>query len=360
MPPVNRGAEVSRDKSGGLALVTGGVGFIGCNLVAHYLSKGRRVRVFDNFSRAGSQRNLAWLESLGSPLLEIAIGDVRDWEEVKRAAVDADEIFHLASQVAVTVSVADPRFDFEVNALGTLNLLEAARESGRRPVMVVASTNKVYGAMEGAGVVWHKSGYRYRDLPLGVPEDWPLDFHSPYGCSKGTADQYTRDYARIYGLPTVVFRQSCVYGPHQLGNEDQGWVAHFALSALSARPITLYGDGHQVRDVLHVDDLVAAFDLAVERIDRTRGQVYNLGGGPGNAISLRWLIELLGRELGKPIEVGYANWRPGDQRVYVSDIRRASADFGWIPKIDARRGVELLLAWLRDNPVNAAENRQPR
>ncbi len=339
-----------RDKTDGLVLVTGGAGFIGCNLVAHYLSQGRRVRVFDNLSRAGSEKNLAWLRSLGNRHLEVAIADVRDWEELKRAAADASEIFHLASQVAVTTSVADPRTDFEVNALGTINLLEAARASGRNPPVILSSTNKVYGGMERAGIIRDEGVYRYRDLPFGVSEEWPLDFHSPYGCSKGAADQYARDYARVYGLPTVVFRQSCIYGPHQFGNEDQGWVCHFAISALTGRPITLYGDGYQVRDVLFVDDLVAAFELAVYYIDRTRGQVYNMGGGVSNAISLHWLIDQLSQMLDRPIEVDYGDWRPGDQRVYISDIRRASSALGWSPKIGARLGIERLVAWLRDNP----------
>ncbi|HEX2924300.1 MAG TPA: NAD-dependent epimerase/dehydratase family protein, partial [Chloroflexota bacterium] len=225
-----------RDKSIGLVLVTGGAGFIGCNLAAHYLSKGWSVRLFDNLSRPGTEKNLSWLKSIGDGRLEVAIADVRDDGELRRAASDADVIFHMASQVGVTTSVSDPRYDFEVNALGTLNMLEAARASGRFPVVVYASTNKVYGSMPTAGVELTDGGYRYSKLPMGVSEEWPLDFHSPYGCSKGAADQYVRDYARIYGLPTVVFRQSCVYGPHQFGNEDQGWVCHFAISALRGLP----------------------------------------------------------------------------------------------------------------------------
>ncbi len=338
-----------RDKRDGLVLVTGGAGFIGSNLVAHYLSKGWRVRVFDNLSRAGTEKNLRWLQSLCNPRLEIVVGDVRDFGELRRAAADADVIFHLASQVGVTNSLSDPRYDFEVNTLGTFNLLEAARESGRWPVVLFASTNKVYGSMERAGAELAEGGYRYRSLPLGVSEEWPLDFHSPYGCSKGAADQYVRDYARIYRLPTVVFRQSCIYGPHQLGNEDQGWVTHFAVSAMLGSPLTIFGDGYQVRDVLHVDDLVAVYDLAVERTDVTRGKVYNVGGGLHNAISLRWLVAFLGQELGCPVPVSYGDWRPGDQKVYVSDIRRASADLGWIPGVSARRGIERQLRWLQAN-----------
>lgn len=340
---------MAQDKKDGLILVTGGAGFIGSNLVAHYLSRGRNVRVLDNLSRAGTEKNLKWLQSMGSSRLELVVGDVVDHEQLREVARDADVIFHLAAQVAVTTSVDDPRHDFMVNALGAFNLLEAARESGRKPVVVFSSTNKVYGGMESAGVELAESGYRYRDLPHGVSEEWPLDFHSPYGCSKGTADQYVRDYARIYGLPTVVFRQSCIYGPRQFGNEDQGWVAHFVISALFGRPITIYGDGYQVRDVLHVDDLVAAFDLAVENVERVRGRIYNIGGGPDNVISLRWLVELLAERLGRPIEVSFSDWRPGDQRVYVSDIRKANSELGWTPRIGAREGIERLLSWVREN-----------
>lgn len=340
---------MSGDTKGGLILVTGGAGFIGSNLVAHYLSRGRAVRIFDDLSRAGTEKNLDWLKAMGAPRLEVVIGDVRDYAEVRRAAADADVIFHMAAQVAVTTSVVDPRQDFEVNALGTFNVLEAARESGRRPMVLFASTNKVYGGMESAGVDLKESGYVYRDLPFGVSEEWQLDFHSPYGCSKGAADQYVRDYARIYGLPTVVFRQSCIYGQRQFGNEDQGWVAHFVISAEFGRGIIIYGDGHQVRDVLHVDDLVAAFNLAMANMDRVRGRVYNIGGGPGNSISLRWLLRLLEEELQRPVEIGYGDWRPGDQRVYVSDIRKAEAELGWSPRIDARSGIRQLMGWVREN-----------
>ncbi len=337
------------DKRYGLVLVTGGAGFIGSNLVAHYLSKGCRVRIFDNLSRAGTDKNLRWLQSLDSSRLETVVGDVRDFAELKRAASDAGVIFHLASQVGVTNSLSDPRHDFEVNALGTLNLLESARESRRRPAVVFASTNKVYGGMDRAGVELSETGYRFSHLPQGVSEDWPLDFHSPYGCSKGAADQYVRDYARTYGLPTVVFRQSCIYGPHQLGNEDQGWVTHFAVSALFGSPLTIFGDGHQVRDILHVDDLVAAYELAVERIEAAGGRLYNIGGGPQNAISLRWLVAYLNQQLGSPIPLGFSDWRPGDQKVYVSDIRRAGAELGWAPTVSARKGIERQLLWLRAN-----------
>jgi CDP-paratose 2-epimerase len=337
------------EQNRGVTLVTGGAGFIGSNLAAAYLARGLRVRVFDNLSRSGTEKNLAWLKSLGSERLEVVTGDVRDYTELCRATADAELIVHLASQVAVTTSVQNPRLDFEVNALGTVNLLEAARESNRMPIVLLASTNKVYGGMEDLSVERTSAGYGFASLPMGISEERPLDFHSPYGCSKGASDQYVRDYARIYGLPTVVFRQSCIYGPRQFGNEDQGWVAHFALSALFGRPITIFGDGHQVRDVLHVDDLIAAFDQAVERIATVRGQIYNIGGGPGNAISLRSLLEILEALLGRAVETSYGEWRPGDQRVYVSDIRKAQAHLAWTPRVGAKEGVRSLLGWAQEN-----------
>jgi CDP-paratose 2-epimerase len=254
----------------------------------------------------------------------------------------------MAAQVAVTTSVTDPRTDFEVNALGTFNLLEAARHAGDNPIVVFASTNKVYGGMEDVAIVEQPTRYAYRDLPLGVPETRPLDFNSPYGCSKGAADQYTRDYARIYGLRSVVFRQSCIFGPHQMGVEDQGWVAWFVIAALTGQPITIYGDGKQVRDVLHVDDLIDAYLAAVERIDVTAGQVYNMGGGPDLTMSV-WAEfgPMLEKLLGRRIEVGYGDWRPGDQRVYISDIRKAKQELGWAPKIGVHDGLAQLIEWVK-------------
>lgn len=261
-----------------------------------------------------------------------------------------DVVFHLAAQVAVTTSVADPRLDFEVNALGTLNVLEAARLSRRRPILVYASTNKVYGSLSSFPVRNRNGRYAFPALPRGVPESAQLDFHSPYGCSKGSADQYVVDYARIYGLPTVVFRQSCIYGPWQYGNEDQGWVAHFARSVLAEQPIVIYGDGLQVRDVLYVDDLVAAFDLAVEKIGRAAGRAYNIGGGPAHAVSLRECVGMIEGLVGRPADVTYGDWRPGDQRVYVSDVSRAAAELGWEPGTSFAEGLRRLVVWLRSLP----------
>jgi CDP-paratose 2-epimerase len=246
--------------------------------------------------------------------------------------------------------VLQPREDFETNALGTFNVLEAARLGGRNPAVVYASTNKVYGGMEDVEVVEDQTRYRYGRLPDGVPETRPLDFHSPYGCSKGAGDQYVRDYHRIYGLPTVVLRQSCIYGPRQFGVEDQGWLAWFAIAAVLGRPITIYGDGKQIRDVLHVDDLMDCFDRAVDHIDTAAGQVYNVGGGPDNTIAV-WqefgpmLEELLGRDL----PVAYEDWRPGDQRVFVSNIRRATEELGWRPTVAVAEGIRRLVDWVHDH-----------
>ena len=329
------------------ALITGGAGFIGCNLARYLASRGHTVRVLESLARPGSERNLAWLrETLGS--LDFVQADTRDAAATAAAAASCDAIFHFAAQVAVTSSVTDPVHDFEVNARGTLNVLEAARQHGS--AVFYTSTNKVYGGMDDVPVVELPTRYAYADLPEGASERQPLDFHSPYGCSKGSADQYVRDYARIYGLRTVVFRMSCIYGTRQFGNEDQGWVAHFLIAAVLGRLITIYGDGKQVRDVLYVDDLVRAFELAWERLDTTAGRVYNIGGGPANTLAV-WAEfgPLLAELLGRPIPVQYGPWRPGDQKVYVTDVRRAAAEFGWSPTLSAREGVTRLLHWVQAN-----------
>ncbi len=331
-------------------LVTGGAGFIGSNLVHHLVTAGHELTVLDNLSRRGAVANLDWLRSTLGSQFQFVRGDVREWETVRRAAAGMEQIYHLASQVAVTSSIINPRDDFEINALGTLNLLEAARTVARDPIFLYASTNKVYGGMEGVGIVEENSRYRYRDIPLGVPESAALDFHSPYGCSKGTGDQYSRDYARIYGLRTVVFRQSCIYGPRQFGIEDQGWVAYLLIAATIGWPITIYGDGKQVRDLLHVDDLIRAYQLAVDRIDVTAGEIYNLGGGPEFALSIwaefgRLVEELLGRA----VPVQYEDWRPGDQRVFIADVRKAQRDLGWRPQVSPQDGIPQLLHWINAN-----------
>ncbi len=331
--------------------ITGGAGFIGSNYVSRLLERGEKVSIYDNLSRAGAPRNLAWLrEKFGDTAFKLTVGDVRDAALLTVASREADVIIHLAAQVAVTTSVVKPREDFEINAQGTFNMLEAARLNDRKPVLLYASTNKVYGGMEDVEVVEDATRWRYADLPLGCPETQPLDFHSPYGCSKGAGDQYVRDYARIYDLPTIVLRQSCIYGPRQFGVEDQGWVAWMIIAAVTGHPLTIYGDGKQIRDVLHVDDLLNAYDASIEKISTMRGQVFNLGGGPDNTMSI-WTEfgPLLEKLLGKPVLVKRGDWRPGDQKVFVADIRKAGRDLGWTPRISVKEGVGRLFNWVREN-----------
>lgn len=332
-------------------LVTGGAGFIGSNYVHRLLERGEKVTIYDNLSRGGAPRNLEWLKrEFGERAFDIIVGDVREADKIITAAKTADVITHLAGQVAVTTSVTNPRDDFESNALGTFNVMEAARLSGRSPIVLYASTNKVYGGMEDVELAEEPTRWRYKDLLNGCPETQPLDFHSPYGCSKGTGDQYVRDYSRIYDLPTVVFRQSCIYGPRQFGIEDQGWVAWFIIAAVMGRPMTIYGDGKQVRDILHVYDLIRAYDLAVEKIDVARGRVYNLGGGPANVMSI-WaeFRPRLESMLGKKLDPARGDWRPGDQRVFYADISKARHELGWEPKIGVEEGVRMLFDWVVSN-----------
>jgi CDP-paratose 2-epimerase len=332
-------------------LITGGAGFIGSNYVHRLLTRGEKVTIFDNLSRGGAPRNLDWLkQTCGESSFNVIVADVRDSASMAEAAKSADVIVHLAGQVAVTTSVIDPRDDFEINALGTFNALEAARLSGRQPIFLYASTNKVYGGMDDVEVVEDASRWHYKDLTYGAAESQPLDFHSPYGCSKGAGDQYVRDYFRIYGLPTVVLRQSCIYGPRQFGIEDQGWLAWFIIAAVMGRPITIYGDGKQVRDVLHVDDLLNAYDAAIANIDISKGQVYNMGGGVENVLAVWTEFQpLLERLLGKKIEVARGDWRPGDQRVFYADYRKAEKELGWKPKISLEEGIERLFHWVNEN-----------
>lgn len=332
-------------------LITGGAGFIGSNAAQHFLSRGHQVVILDNLSRLGASRNLEWLRQLGHEL-PFFRADVRDPSQVAavfREAGPFDVVLHLAAQVAVTTSVTDPREDFEVNSLGTFNLLEASRIANPQPMFLYASTNKVYGAMDDVEVVERNSRYEYKDLATGVSESRQLDFHSPYGCSKGAADQYVIDYSRIYGLRTVSFRQSCIYGPRQFGVEDQGWVAWFCIAAVTGQPITIYGDGKQVRDVLYVEDLLRVYDLAIEHITIASGKAYNVGGGPRHTLSLLELIAFLEKQLGRPLAHSFADWRPGDQRVYVSDVGRAHQELRWTPSISAEEGLTKLQRWIQQN-----------
>ncbi|MCH8190640.1 MAG: GDP-mannose 4,6-dehydratase [Chloroflexi bacterium] len=343
---------MASETSNGKVVVLGGAGFIGVNAAAAFLDRGNEVVVFDNVSRRGANQNLCWLRDRGR--FEFVPGDIRREDDVGALFAchpDATLVLHLAAQVAVTTSVANPRDDFLTNALGTLNVLEAVREWAPEATLLYSSTNKVYGGMEDVPVEERDGRHQYADLPCGVSEDRPLDFHSPYGCSKGAADQYVRDYARIYGMKTVSLRQSCIYGPRQFGVEDQGWVAWFAIAGVTGQPITLYGDGKQVRDVLYIDDLVRAFELAAKHIDVTAGQVYNIGGGPSNVLSLLELIAHLEALLGRKLPCSFEGWRPGDQKVYVSNIEKARRDFGWSPTVPYRQGVERLVSWVRENRV---------
>jgi len=337
-------------------IITGGAGFVGSNAAARYLARGDEVVLLDNLSRQGAVRNWEWLKRVRLESerghLTLAQVDVRDVDGVLLAFqehADAEVVLHLAAQVAVTTSIVDPRHDFEVNALGTFNVLEAARTLPRLRALITASTNKVYGGMEDVAVVERNGRYAYGALPNGVPETQQLDFHSPYGCSKGAADQYTVDYARIYDLPTVTFRQSCIYGPRQMGVEDQGWVAWFCIAIATGKPITIYGDGMQVRDVLYVDDLLDAYDRAVERIDRVKGQAFNMGGGPQNVLSILETAQYVAQRLNTPLHPKFEAWRAGDQRVFIADISKARRDLDWQPKVGAYKGVDLLIEWVVAN-----------
>jgi CDP-paratose 2-epimerase len=331
--------------------VTGGAGFIGSNFVCRLVESGERVTIYDNFSRAGAKKNLAWLqEKFGQGAFSLIVGDVRDAALLQESSRVADVIIHLAAQVAVTTSVVNPREDFEINALGTFNMLEAARLNERKPVLLYASTNKVYGEMEDVEVLEGNTRWQYASLPLGCPETQPLDFHSPYGCSKGAGDQYVRDYARIYDLPTVVMRQSCIFGPRQFGVEDQGWLAWMIIAAVTGKTLTIYGDGKQIRDVLFVDDLLNAYDAAIANIENARGQAFNIGGGPQNTMSV-WTEfgPYLEKLLGRSIQVKRSQWRPGDQKVFVADIRKAEKQLGWKPAVEVEEGVNRLYRWVREN-----------
>jgi CDP-paratose 2-epimerase len=331
-------------------LITGGAGFIGANSADHFLRAGHEVVVFDNLFRPGAPANLAWLRERHGERLQFVPGDVREADNVTAVIPGSDVVLHLASQVAVTTSVADPRTDFMINALGTFNVLEATRLHAPDAVFIYASTNKVYGGMEDVRIVEQPQRYAYADYPDGIPETFPLDFHSPYGCSKGAGDQYVLDYARIYGLRTVSFRQSCIYGPRQFGVEDQGWVAHFVIAAVLDRPITIYGDGKQVRDLLHVSDLIRAYELAIANIDTVAGKPLNVGGGPANTLAV-WTEfgPLLAKLRGAPVAVEHGPWRPGDQRVFVAAIDRTRDLLNWQPSIDPATGITGLYRWVADN-----------
>ncbi len=328
-------------------LITGAAGFIGSNAAQHFMRRGDDVILLDNLSRAGSRANLDWLLAQGSATF--IQGDVRDQSLVRQAVGahgELDAVIHLAAQVAVTRSIADPRQDFEINAGGTLNLLEAIREGGGRPVFLYASTNKVYGALEDLPTV--QAGKRYRFDPSidGIDEQRALDLHSPYGCSKGSADQYVRDYARVFGLQTCVIRQSCIYGRRQFGIEDQGWLAWLTLCAVTGREVTLFGEGLQVRDLLEVTDLVRFYERCIETREVCTGEVFNIGGGPENSLSVLEALDLLEREIGQPIRRRVTSKRAGDQKIFISSNKKATARLDWRPEIDYQAGIRGLVAWI--------------
>ncbi len=344
-------------------LITGGLGFIGHHLAQKCLEKNARVIILDNLSRQGGAENLLWLKqyaksssNLNLIFEKCSIEEEVAMEQVFQKHGPFDEIYHLAAQVAVTTSVKNPKHDFLVNALGTFHLLEATRKYSPQSLFLYTSTNKVYGELEHLSIQEKETSYQFLDLPYGVSEKMNLDFHSPYGCSKGAADQYVRDYHRIYGLKTIVMRQSCIYGTRQLGIEDQGWLAWFTLASLFKKPITLYGNGKQVRDVLFIEDLLDLYERVMDPLyrDVVVGKAYNIGGGPFH-LSLLDFLQLLRKNLNLPIPVNYAETRPGDQKIYISDIRLAQQDVNWIPKVHMEEGVQKLVQWaLSSKPLLAS------
>lgn len=332
-------------------VIIGGCGFIGYNLAVDILDRGEEVLVLDNLSRKGSTHNLNRLyQHAKASSFAFRQCDIRiDRYILEESLGDADVIYLLAAQVAVTTSVTNPQLDFEINLMGTFHVIEAMRHQNSKAILIYASTNKVYGGMEEIKIVEGDEYYYYADLEKGIPESQNLDFHSPYGCSKGGAEQYIRDYSRIYGLKTICFRQSCIYGPSQFGIEDQGWVAWFTIASIYNKPITIYGNGKQVRDVLHVKDLISCYETAIKKIDQTNGKIYNVGGGKDHQLSLLRLLSMLETHLEKKIKYSFSDWRPGDQPVYISDISKITQETGWEPQIPFEEGVLALVDWSKSN-----------
>jgi CDP-paratose 2-epimerase len=316
------------------------------------------VRILDSLGRPGVERNLEWLTQAQGDRVEPVIADLRDPQAIARAVRGVDAAFHFAAQVAVTTSLADPASDFAVNLGGTFALLEALRRERPGAPLIFASTNKVYGDLADLAFCQNDSGYSPAEASLashGVPESHPLDFHTPYGCSKGAADQYVLEYARSFGMRAAVLRMSCIYGERQMGTEDQGWVAHFLIRALAGEAITLYGDGRQVRDICDVADTCTAYIAALEQIDTIAGRAFNWGGGPKNAVSLLTLLDEIGRITGRRPQVTFSDWRAGDQRWFVADTRNADRALGLGARKPWRAGLRDLAAWLtRGNEAPAA------
>lgn len=336
-------------------LITGGAGFIGTNAVNHFANRGWKVIVVDNLSRKGSEENLLWLKSQSEYSIEFMNIDIVDKPTIEQAFRDnnIDAVIHLAGQVAVTNSVLDPERDFEINGIGTFNILEALRKISPETIMINASTNKVYGPLDHLKISELQDRYQFESITMGVNEKMPLDFHSPYGCSKGAVDQYVIDYARIYSLQTTTFRQSCIFGPRQFGSEDQGWISWFIYAALRNKTITLYGNGKQVRDVLYIDDLIRAYELAINNPEKIKGKAFNIGGGISNSISLLEFIKILSKIMKKNVPFCFSDARPGDQKIYISDIERISNLLGWEPKVSVDDGVENLFEWTKENTRDA-------
>lgn len=333
-------------------LITGGCGFIGCNLAAEAIRRGESVTVIDNLSRVGAAENLAWLRSAGE--FRFAHVDMRCSDDVSRviASETPDRIFHMAGQVAMTTSLAAPRHDFEVNVVGGHNLLEAVRRHAADATVIYSSTNKVYGDLESLRYEEQPTRYSAIDFPLGFDESLPLTFCSPYGCSKGAVDQYILDYARMFGLNTIVFRHSSVFGVRQFSTFDQGWIGWFVKQALRARnspgaePFTISGNGKQVRDVLFIDDLVRCYFAAADRIEAARGKPFNIGGGMSNSLSLLELFSLLEQGLGVKLAFKCLPWRQSDQKVFVADTAQAKSAFGWQPSVSAGDGIRAMIEWM--------------
>lgn len=341
--------KYTADTSESYILITGGAGFIGTNLASRLLSQGNKVMVYDNLFRDGVENNLQWLQKKYGNKLIIQIADINEKTVLRQCVKNASVVFHFCAQVAVTSSVSNPVHDFQVNLKGTFHLLEALRNSIHRPPLFFTSTNKVYGNLQDIKMEENHTRFYPSDKKIkkyGINEKMHLDFHSPYGCSKGAADQYVLDYSRSYGLKTAVFRMSCIYGPHQFGTEDQGWVAHFLISALENKPISIYGNGKQVRDLLFVNDLIDAFMLAHKNIDSLAGEVFNIGGGPENTVSLLEILKIIKTKAGKEMKISFEDWRTGDQQFYVSNTSKFQEKTGWVPKYSVERGVEALVLWL--------------
>jgi CDP-paratose 2-epimerase len=332
-------------------LITGGAGFIGTNTVDYFASAGWKVIVLDNLSRKGSKDNLVWLKSNKEYSFDFLNIDICDKNHVDNVFIDynIDALIHLAGQVAVTSSVSDPRNDFSININGTFNLLEAVRKFSPKTIFINASTNKVYGELEYLEIIESEERYDFNNIIIGIDEDTSLDFHSPYGCSKGSADQYVLDYARIYNLNTTSFRQSCIYGPRQFGSEDQGWISWFIYAVLTNKDISIYGNGKQVRDILYVDDLIRAYDMAINNPDVIKGQAFNIGGGVKNSISLLEFMKILSNYMNKDLPFSFEDVRPGDQKVYISDTHKLNDKLGWKPKVNSEQGIKLILDWTENN-----------